>query len=42
MLQAIEDFKHVLKFNPNFKLAAEELAQVQNGNFTPPIVAQAK
>jgi tetratricopeptide (TPR) repeat protein len=39
--QAIEDFKRVLRFNPNYTLAADKLAAVQNGNFTPPVVAQA-
>lgn len=39
--QAVEDFKRVLRFNENFTLAADKLAQVQNGNFTPPVVAQA-
>jgi tetratricopeptide (TPR) repeat protein len=40
--QAIEDFRRALKFNPNFTLAADKLAQVQNGNYTPPVIAQAK
>ncbi len=39
--QAIDDFKRVLAFNRNFSLAADKLALVQNGNFTPPVVAQA-
>ncbi|MCC7446235.1 MAG: tetratricopeptide repeat protein [Anaerolineae bacterium] len=38
---AIEDFKKVLQFNPNFAPAADKLAAVQNGNFKPPVVAQA-
>jgi tetratricopeptide (TPR) repeat protein len=40
--QAVEDFHRALKFNPNFTLAADKLAQVQNGNYTPPVIAQAK
>lgn len=40
--QAVEDFKHVLAFNPNYSLASEELAQVQNGNFLPPVIASAR
>jgi tetratricopeptide (TPR) repeat protein len=40
--QAIDDFKRVLAFNRNFSLAADKLALVQNGNFTPPVVAQAQ
>ncbi len=39
---AVADFQRVLAFNPNFSLAADKLAQVKNGNFTPPVVAQAK
>jgi tetratricopeptide (TPR) repeat protein len=39
--QAIEDFRRALRFNPNYTQAAERMAQVQNGNFTPPVVAQA-
>jgi tetratricopeptide (TPR) repeat protein len=40
--QAVEDFRRVLRFNQNFTLAADKLAQVQNGNFTPPVIAQAR
>jgi tetratricopeptide (TPR) repeat protein len=39
--QAISDFKRVLTFNPNFTPAIDRLNQVQNGSFTPPIVARA-
>ncbi len=38
--QAIEDFKQALNINPNFRIAADKMAQVQIGNFTPPNVAQ--
>ncbi len=40
--QAIEDFKRALIFNPNFSLATDKLVQVQNGSFTPPVVAKAR
>jgi tetratricopeptide (TPR) repeat protein len=35
--QATEDFKHAVKFNPNFAPASEALAQLQNGTFKPPL-----
>ncbi len=35
--QAIEDFNRVLKFNPNFALAAQMRDQVASGTFKPPI-----
>ncbi len=38
---AIEDFKRVLQFNPNYSPASEKMAEVQNGSFKPPAVAQA-
>lgn len=37
---AIEDFKFVLRFNPNYSAAADALAKVQNGTFQPPESAQ--
>ena len=39
--QAVNDFKRVLTFNPNFTPAIDRLNQVQNGSFTPPIIARA-
>jgi tetratricopeptide (TPR) repeat protein len=39
--KAIEDFKRVLQFNPNFLPAAEKLSEVQAGNFKAPAIAQA-
>ena len=32
-----EDFKHAVKFNPNFAPASEALVQLQNGTFKPPL-----
>lgn len=33
---AMDDFKYVMKFNPNFTAAAEALSKVQNGTFQAP------
>jgi tetratricopeptide (TPR) repeat protein len=37
---AQEDFKRVLRFNPNFTLAADRLTEIQNQKFSPPAIAQ--
>jgi hypothetical protein len=37
---AMEDFKWVLRFNPNYSAAADALAKVQNGTFQPPETAR--
>ncbi|MEP7289781.1 MAG: C39 family peptidase [Chloroflexota bacterium] len=39
--KATDDFKKVLKFNPNFLPASDMLAQLESGKFAPPVVAQA-
>ncbi len=39
---AIKDFNDVLKFNPGFTPAADALARVKNGNFTPPVTPGSK
>ncbi len=36
--QAVNDFKRVLNYNPNFTPATDMLAQVQAGSFKPPLV----
>jgi tetratricopeptide (TPR) repeat protein len=39
--KAISDFEDALRINPNFTFAADKMAQVKVGNFTPPDLAQA-